>query len=142
MTKTKSKVVAVREVGPLEPYAQQFRSLLAERGYTPLTRVSQLQVMVHLSMWLQARQLGVDDLSVARVDEYLAQRRAEGYSSFCSWASLRQLLDVLARCGAPLAEAAVASGSEVDVLLAGYAGFLREERGLAASTTAAYVLMQ
>lgn len=140
MVRPKSKVVAVRVVGPLEPYAQQFRSLLVERGYTPLTRVSQLQVMVHLSRWLRARQLGVLELTVARVDEYLEQRRADGYSSFCSRASLTQLLDVLARCGAPLVEPVVAPGSAVDVLLAGYACFLRQERRLAASTSAAYVL--
>lgn len=140
MAKPKSKVITVRVVGPLEPCAQQFRSLLVERGYMPLTRVSQLQVMVHLSRWLLARQLGVLDLTSARVDEYLEQRRADGYSSFCTRASLTQLLDVLARCGAPLVEPAATPGSQVDVLLAGYARFLRQERGLAASTTVAYVL--
>lgn len=48
-------------------------------------------------------------------------------------------MEVLARCGAPLVEPA-RSESEIGRLLAGYARFLREERGLAASTAAAYVL--
>lgn len=139
MTKPKSKVITVHVTGPLAPYAQQFRSLLTQRGYTPLTRVSQLQVMVHLSKWLRAGELDAGDLTPARVDQYLAQRRTDGYSSFCSRASLTQLLDVLAGCGAPLVEPALPE-SEIDVLLAGYARFLREERGLAASTTAAYLL--
>lgn len=139
MSKPKSKVITVRVVGPLAPFAQEFRSLLAERGYTPLTRVSQMQVMVHLSKWLRAGELGVGDLTLARVDEYLARRRADGYASFCSRASLTQLLEVLAGCGAPLVEPTLPE-SELDVLLVGYARFLREERGLAASTTAAYVL--
>lgn len=139
MSKPKSKVITVRVVGPLEPYAQQFASLLAERGYTPLSRVRQLQVMVHLSKWLRDRGLDVVDVTFERVDEYLAQRRAEGYTAFCSRASLEQLLDELGRCGAPLVEPA-RSASEVDVLLAGFAGYLRQERGLAASTTTAYVL--
>lgn len=139
MAKPKSKVITVRVTGLLAPYAQQFESLLTERGYTPLSRVSQLQVMVHLSKWMRAGELDVGDLTLARVDEYLAQRLANGYSSFCSRGSLRQLLDVLARCGAPLVEPSV-PGSEVDVLLAGYSRFLRRERGLAASTTAAYLL--
>lgn len=73
-----------------------------------------------------------------RVEEYL-RRRADGDSSFCSQASLRQLLAVLERCGAPLAGPAAAPASELDVLLGRYARFLRQERGLAASTTAAYV---
>jgi len=139
MTKPKSKVVTVRVRGPLAQCAQEFRVLLTERGYTPLTRVRQLQVMVHLSKWLRAGGLGVGDLTSARVDEYLARRRTEGYWSFCSRASLRPLLEVLANCGAPLVEPALPE-SEIGVLLAGYGRYLREERGLAASTTAAYVL--
>lgn len=139
MTKPTSKVVTVHVRGPLAPYAPQFRSLLAERGYTPLTQVRQLQVMVHLSKWLRASEVDVAGLSSPRVDEYLRQRIRDGYSSFRTQASLTQLLDVLARCGAPLIEPATPE-SETDALLAGYARFLRQERGLAASTTAAYVL--
>ncbi|MGH3431795.1 MAG: tyrosine-type recombinase/integrase [Thermocrispum sp.] len=114
--------------------------LLREEGYSPLSRVTQLQVMVHLSKWLHARELGIEDVTDERVEEYLKPRRADGYASFCSRASLRQLLAVLERCGAPLAGPAAGPASELDVLLAGYARFLRQERGLAASTTAAYAL--
>ena len=135
MSKPKSKVITVRVVGPLSPYAPQFASQLAERGYTPLSRVRQLQVMVHLSKWLRDRGLDVVDVTFERVDEYLAGRRAEGYTAFCSRASLEQLLDELGRCGAPLVEPA-RSASEVDTLLAGFAGYLRQERGLAASISA------
>ena len=136
MSKPKSRVITVRVVGPLARYARQFTSLLAERGYTPLSRVPQLQVMVHLSKWLRGRGLDVVNVTFARVDEYLAQRRAEGYSAFCSPASLKQLFDELGRCGAPLVEPML-PGSEVDTLLAGFAGYLRQERGLTASTTSA-----
>lgn len=140
MARSKSKVITVRVLGPLSPDAEQFRLLLAERGYTPLTRVTQLQVMAHLSKWLQARGLGVADLNTARFEEYLAARRAGGYASFCSWAGLGQLVEVLTRCGAPLQQAAAAPDSPLEVLLAGYARYLRQERGLADSTISAYVL--
>lgn len=140
MAKPKSRVVTVRVVGPLEPYASQLESLLAERGYTALTRVRHLQVMTHLSKWLRARGLGVRDLSATRVEEYLGQRRADGYTAFCSWARLTPLLDTLAAAGAPLAAPEPGPASPVEVLLHGYARFLRQERDLAASTTAAYVL--
>ena len=140
MSKPKSKVITVRVVGPLEPYAPQFASLLAERGYTPLSRVNQLQVMVHLSKWLRARDLDVVDVTFALVDEYLAQRRADGYVAFRSRSSLKQLLDELGSCGAPLLVEPVLPASEVDNLLAGFAGYLRQERRLAVSTTTAYVL--
>lgn len=141
MSRPKSKVATVRVVGPLTSHAQQFRLLLAERGYTPLSRVCQLQVMTHLSKWMRSGGLDVADLTSSRVDEYLAQRRAGGYSSFCSRASLGQLLEVLVGCGAPLVGPASARpGSGVDVLLAGYADYLRRERVLVPSTVAAYLL--
>lgn len=140
MSSPKSKVITVHVVGPLAPYAQKFTALLAERGYTPLSRVNQLQVMAHLSKWLRSGGLDIGDLTFARVDEYLAHRRAAAYSSFCSWASLQQLLDALAGCGAPLLVEPTLPGSDVDTLLAGFAGYLRQERGLAASTTTAYLL--
>jgi len=139
MSMPKSKVITVRVVGPLEPYAEQLRRLLADRGYAPLTRVPHLQVMTHLSKWLTARQLGVADLTPQRVDEYLRQRRGMGYATFCTRTSLAPLLEVLAAAGAPLNEPDPPV-SAVEGLLDGYARFLRQERGLADSTTSAYVL--
>jgi integrase/recombinase XerD len=139
MSQPKSKVITVRVVGPLEPYAGQFMRLLAARGYAPLTRVPHLQVMSHLSKWMAARQVAVAELTAARVEEYLEQRRGDGYAVFRTRTSLAPLLDVLAAAGAPLSEPAP-SVSAVDALLDGCARYLLSERGLAASTTSAYVL--
>lgn len=140
MAKPESKVVKVRVVGPLEPQAHRFESFLIERGYTPLTRVNHLQVMGHLSRWLDAQEVGLGGLTPAVVDEYLAGRRSDGYGAFCTRASLAPLLQVLAAAGALLAERASEPAGPVQVLLDDYARFLRQERGLADSTTAAYVL--
>ena len=139
MSKPKSKVITVQVVGPLEPYAGQLMGVLAVRGYAPLTRVPHLQVMTHLSKWMAARQLAVAELTAAQVDEYLGQRRRGGYVAFCTRTSLAPLLEVLASAGAPLDEPDPPV-SAVDALLDGYARFLLQERGLAASTISAYVL--
>jgi len=139
MSKPKSKVITVRVVGPLEPYAGQFMGLLADRGYAPLTRVPHLQVMTHLSKWMATRRLAAAELTTARVDEYLGQRRSDGYAAFCTRTSLAPLLEVLAGAGAQLVEPDPPV-SAVDALLDGYAHFLLGERGLAVSTTRAYVL--
>lgn len=139
MSKAKSKVITVRVVGPLEPSAGAFMMLLAARGYAPLTRVPHMQVMTHLSKWMAAHQLAVAELTAARVDEYLGQRRGDGYAVFRTRTSLAPLLEVLAAAGAPLNEP-VPPFSAVEALLDGYAQFLLSERGLAASTTKAYVL--
>lgn len=139
MSRPKSKVIAVRVVGPLEPHAAQFMGLLAARGYTPLTRVPRLQVMTHLSKWMATHRLAVAELSATRVEEYLVQRRRDGYAAFRTRASLAPLLEVLAAAGAPLAEPDPPVPA-VEKLLEGYAQFLLSERGLAVSTTKAYVL--
>jgi hypothetical protein len=76
MAMPRSKVVIVHVTGPLAPYVTEVESSLEDCGYTPLTRIRHLQVMVHLSRWLQARQLGVGELTGRRVEQYLAERRA------------------------------------------------------------------
>lgn len=143
MPRPKSKVKTVRVAGPMAPYASEFTRRLTERGYTPLTRTGQLRVMAHLGSWLQARGWDVAALTGERVDEYLSERCAQGYSSFCTRTSLTPLLDVLTECGAlpaPGPDVTPTTVSGAGGLLAGYACFLCEERGLAASTTAAYVV--
>ncbi len=139
MSRSKRKV---RVAGPLVRYAVELTDELTARGYAPATRIGHLQVMAHLSKWLRARQLGVADLTAERVVEYLAGRRSRGYSSFCTARSLNPLLGVLAAHGAPVNSPPAAPGTRTgrDVLLAGFERFLREERGLAASTVAAYLL--
>jgi len=139
MAMPRSKVVIVHVTGPLAPYATEFESNLEDCGFTPLTRVRHLQVMVHLSRWLQARQLGVGELTCRRVEQYLAERRSAGYTAFCSRRSVAPLLGSLGSLGLLPDEEPGASESRVDVLVAGFSGYLHDERGLATSTVAAYV---
>lgn len=144
MPTSRSTVQAVRVTGPLARYVAEFTRGLTERGYAPASRVGHLQVMAHLSRWMQEREYGLPDLSSERVDEYVAGRCASGYSSFRTRASLAKLLETLAASGAPLSLAPSTTGvvvlSRVNVLLSGFECFLREERGLTSSTTAAYLL--
>lgn len=85
------------------------------------------------------RQVAVSELTAARVDDALGQRRGDGYVAFRTRARLAPLLDVLAAAGAPLSEPDIPV-SAVEALLDAYAQFLVQERGLVASTTSAYVL--
>lgn len=139
MGKPKTKVEVVRVSGPLAPYAGEVESSLAERGYTPWTRVAHLRVMAHLSRWLQTQQFEVQDLTRERIEAYLGQRSHCGYTGFCSRRSLTPLLETLARLGLVPGEESPAPASRTDVLLDGFACYLREERGLASCTTQAYV---
>ena len=49
MGKLTSKVEKVLVVGPLAPFAEEFRLSLAGIGYAPLSTVVQLRLMAHLS---------------------------------------------------------------------------------------------
>lgn len=74
-------------------------------GYTPNSASNQLQLMAHAGgWWVASRGLGVDELTPARVDEFLEARRAEGYRL---WLSTKATVPVLAYL--PLATAITAS---------------------------------
>ncbi len=139
MSRPKTKPQLVHVVGPLAPYAAVFEARLAEAGFTPLTRAAELRVMLHLSRWLQARQVRVAELSWALIDRYLGERRAAGYASFCTRGRIAPLLQMLTVAGLLPAEPQATVTSPVEVLLSGFARFLRGERGLAECTTAAHV---
>src|SRR5660398_231781 len=99
MSKPKSKAVRVRVVGALATYAGQLMGLLADRGYAPLARGPHVQVITHLSKWMATRRLAAAELTTARVDEYLGQRRSDGYAAFCTPVSYTHLtLRRIERC--------------------------------------------
>jgi integrase/recombinase XerD len=139
MSLPKSKIAEVRVPGPLAPFAAEFRSTLLANGYTPLSAVVQLRLMVHLSRWLDARGLSAAELTDERVAQYLAERRKAGYTGLITLRGMNPILGVLAACGVrPLAEPTMPAPG-TPVLLAAFERYLRTERGLAASTTTAYV---
>ena len=92
-----SRVSRVLIVGPLAPFAEQYRERLRERGYTLRTVVSLERQAAHLSRWLQAEGLGVEALSEATVEAFVSFLRAgEGFSpSRLSRPGLRCLLCLL-----------------------------------------------
>jgi hypothetical protein len=63
--------------GPLAAYADACRSEMRGRGYPALSTVNELRQLGRLSGWLAARGMSAADLSVERVDEFLAEKRAQ-----------------------------------------------------------------
>lgn len=128
----------VRVTGPLEPLAGGFRRELARLGYRPNAACAQLQLMAHLSRWLGVNGVAVEDVTEARVAEFLVHRRGEGYTLWLSPKALAPLLEFLRELDAIPLATADAAVSEVDRLLADYESFLVSERGLAEGTIAGY----
>lgn len=100
---------------------------------------NQLQLMAHASRWLADSGLCVEALSSAGVEEFLAHRRAEGYTLWLSAKAMVPMLDYLRDLGvAPIPTSAVPA-TEAAQLHEHYRAYLVEERGLAAGTIAGYL---
>jgi site-specific recombinase XerD len=136
MGKPKSAVAKVRVPGPLALFAVGFKVRLGDLGYTPLSRVTHLKLMAHLSRWLDANDLQVADLT----DEYLVARRASGGQPLKTHRGLAPLLDFLAtRTQLPPSVPPPAPSTPAEVLLASFRSYLVEERGVVEVTVAQYV---
>lgn len=89
----------VRVTGPLEPFAEGFRAELVERGYTAWSAKHQLHLVAHLSRWLTSEGLEVGQLVPERTEQFLAARRAAGYTSHLTPRGLSPLLSYLRGLG-------------------------------------------
>jgi integrase/recombinase XerD len=130
----------IRVTGPLEPFVSGFVAALVERGYTPVSAAHQLRLMAHVSRWLASEGLAPDDLSPARVEEFVAVRRAAGYVNYVTPRALVALLEHLREVGVvpPAGELPL---SDVEELLDSYRVWLCSERGLASVTARNYADM-
>jgi integrase/recombinase XerD len=132
-------VSRVRVSGPLAEYAAGFAAYLAGAGYRPLSAANQVRLLAHLSRWLEDRGLAPGELTGQRVREFLAARRAAGYTCRLSERGLAPLLDCLRGLGVVPEPGRPVPAAAVDVLLDRYRSYLAVERGLAASTVRYYL---
>jgi integrase/recombinase XerD len=120
--------------GPMADYAAGFREYLIGQGYACHTITGQMSMMAHLSRWLEDERLPVEALAVsAQVDRFFAGRRAQGYLFAVSGQAAGTLYGFLRDrgvIGLPVAQA----GTPAEQVLAEYRTYLRDERGVSAST--------
>ena len=107
--------------GSLAPYAAGYGSWLAARGYSRWTIAHRLWQLDLVSRWLEREGLEPGELTRERVGEFLAARRAAGYSSWLSVASMALPLEYLRELGVvPAAPAPAVVDDPLERLLAGY----------------------
>ena len=141
MSSPTSRVTRVLIVGPLAPFAEQYRERLKERCYTPLSIVSLERQVAHLSRWLQAEGLGVGELSETHIEAFLGFVRAGGCGRGPAWLSrpgMVCLLELLREVGMVPAPVSLPL-SPVDELMGSFGRYLLSERGLVAGTVVGYV---
>ena len=129
----------VRLAGPLAPYAEGFAGELTRLGFTALSARDQLRLAAHLSRWLAGPGLGTADLTAPVVAEFLAARRAAGYTAYRTPKALAPLLAYLRRLGVAPPEEAIAPAAPAEVLAERFRGYLLAERGLQPRVASGYL---
>jgi site-specific recombinase XerD len=125
-----------RKPGLLGPHVEGYRSWLAGRGYTPDTVRNMLKDLGQVGLWLQAERLEVRDLNEQELARFLADRLRAGKRPRLGLRALAPLLTYLRAAGATLP--VMPSAAPLDVLLAQYRAWMRNERGLSESTMLRY----
>ena len=130
--------LGVRVSGPLEDFAEGFAAELVGLGYSSRGGEAQLRLMAHLSRWMSAQGLGVDDLTADAVERFADARRTS-HRGLCSPRAMVGLLGYLRSRGVVAREPVLAMTDPAEVLLERFGGYLERERGLAAATVSSYV---
>jgi integrase/recombinase XerD len=132
---------AVSLAGPLVLYVDGFRQELSEQGYAVGTVDRNVRILAHLSCWMEDERVVLGELTPGRVQEFVAQRRSEGYRDWLSVPAVGPLMGYLRRRGVvPEPEAAVPRGA-VDWMLEEYSRYLVTERGLTPGVVRKYRLV-
>jgi integrase/recombinase XerD len=124
--------------GPLAEYVAGFRTYLAGRGFTPVSVRHRLSQFRQLSRWLGAEGVGLCEVTRELLERFAAARASDGRVTWLSRASIALPLEYLRSIGAVAVEAEVSVEDPTERLLGCYLRHLLHERGLAASTAAAY----
>jgi site-specific recombinase XerD len=124
--------------GPLLSHVGEFCVALRRWGYTPAGAAELVQLMAHLSRWLDEQRLTGGDLTGEVVERFLVERRRQ-YRKRLSGRALGSLLVYLRGVGAAPGLAVQISGSEVALLVDRYQRYLVHERGLAAASVRRYL---
>jgi site-specific recombinase XerD len=116
--------------GPLRPYVKGFVFALAEQGVAPGTAVLLVNLLAHLSRWMDGEGLGVEDLTPAVVERFMVERQAL-YTHHVTPRALRPLMGFLRGLGvAPPEPSPPAPSTALERLLDRYRRYLLGERGL------------
>ena len=85
--------------GPLASHVPGLWSLLAGRGYRPLSIANVARLMAHLSRWLARERLTPTDLTSHQIGQFLRHRKRAGYTGWLSTRGLEPILEYLRTVG-------------------------------------------
>ncbi len=120
----------------LGKFLDLFAAGLAELGYTRTTIRRKLETIVRFGNWLQARNVSVNEIGLEHVKEYLDQRWQRSTKGVPH--SLERFVTHLAEQGIISLETTCKQRNSIDIAVESFACYLRQERGLYASTIRNY----
>lgn len=124
-------------VGRLASHLDGFETLLGGQGYVPATVRQKIDLLAGFSAWVEKHDVPLGVLGEEHAGRFLTEYRRRARRGD-AW-SIRQFVGYLRNIGrVPVSSAEVHSTAEDD-LIRTFAGFLRTERGLSASTLANYL---
>lgn len=116
--------------GPMEPFAAGFFEELVRRRYSPGSLSPYLAVMRHLSRWLGDHGLSLADLTPQRLQDFAADRRAQGFRYHSARGTIGVLAAYLRTVGAIPIVQSPAIDTAMERILQAFAEFTINERGL------------
>lgn len=125
-----------RKAGVLAPQVEDYRSWLAQHGYTPQTIRNMLKDLGQVGLWLSRQGLDACDLDDVLVKRHLADLRKAGRRRVAGPRGMVPLLRFLRESG--VVPAPQVTTSPAEVLLEQYRSWMESERGLSASTVLRY----
>jgi integrase/recombinase XerD len=117
--------------GCLAVHVSGYRGALAELGYSERATRPHLELLAHLSRWLEDGSIGLEDLTDERLAEYLTDRRRGGDQGLVTAFGVAPLLGYLRGLGVvPPCSRPLPAGPGA-ALLERYRNYLVSERGVA-----------
>ena len=126
--------------GPLASYVPGYVAALQGDGYRPESVQGHVELLAHMSRWLEAHNLELINFTSALVDEYLQARRGDDYARLITGKGVAPLLSHLRAAGA-IPGAQIVRRSANANILADYSEYLIKERSLARSTARDYAFV-
>ena len=83
-------------------YADGFRQELSGQGYAVGTTDRNVRILAHFSYWMEGERVAVGELTSTRVEEFVAQRRSEGYREWLSVPAVGPLMGICVAWALPL----------------------------------------
>jgi hypothetical protein len=141
--KSMSDLLKVQVGGPLARFREELIAEFLRFGFAESTAARHLQLMAHLSDWMEVHGVGAGALTWADVERFCSDHGRRSRHRYCPGDAPRSMLILMAVVHPEAVPDGAAAGrgglsAAAEALLGGFADYLRGERALAEKTIDGY----